>query len=111
MKSIICHSYSGTCNRIIPILSLFRISKILNRKFYVIWYSSKNNLSAINHCGLTDYPYTGKDTEFTNLFKKINGINLIDKTELKNLKKNKKMFTYISYYGNYAYYSKSKYIR
>ena len=72
MKCIVCIVQSGMCNRLLPFITSYRLSKILNYEYYLVW--DDNNR------------YEGRKTTYCDLFKKINEVNYITFSQYEHIK-------------------------
>jgi hypothetical protein len=74
----------GMCNRIIPFITSYRLSKKLNAKFYLRWDDT---------CSDTNYDYKGIRTTYLDMFEKISDVTYINDTELSVLINSGKILT------------------
>ena len=87
MTTIICKVNSGMCNRLIPYITSFILSKKLSGRLYVLWD---------DNCADMDYNYKGKKTQYNDMFEYIDGITFINNNQY-NIALNQKNILKITY--------------
>ena len=78
---------SGLCNRLIPFITAYRLSKLLNCKFYLNWDDK---------CGDSAYTYKGKETTYNDMFESFPSIHYISLNQINPLLSSKNKILTIS---------------